>query len=319
MLHYETNLTARPAFISSFAGELDRPGGLKQAFNGEWYVAEQKASGRILRYSSTGRTQRAVVAQSGIDFSGNPEALTTGGDGHIYMTTAFGPGANRLYRIHAVTGEVTRIAAGTQFDEPRGIAYSPFNDSLYVAERAGHSLKRLDMSGTLLETLYSGPKELEGLIWDEDHSRLVYSKNHYAAGDVDLQAIHFDGPQLPGPYSTPDDVGRVIGIVCVGPHRPAGVVACRGCSRAGRRRRGLSMRQHHNTTTYTQKVRVASHACAFAYFGGVLRAIVPDNLKSGVTNACRYEPELQRSYEHMTQHYRPAEGSLLRARACILR
>lgn len=57
--------------------------------------------------------------------------------------------------------------------------------------------------------------------------------------------------------------------------------------------------------TYTQKVPdfVGSHVRAFAFFGGVARAVVPDNLKSGVTRACRYEPELQRSYEHMAQHY----------------
>jgi transposase len=57
--------------------------------------------------------------------------------------------------------------------------------------------------------------------------------------------------------------------------------------------------------TYTQQVRdfIASHVRAFAYFGGVPRAVVPDNLKSGVTKACRYEPALQRSYEHFAQHY----------------
>lgn len=57
--------------------------------------------------------------------------------------------------------------------------------------------------------------------------------------------------------------------------------------------------------TYTQQVRdfVASHVRAFAHFGGVPRAVVPDNLKSGVTKACRYEPALQRSYEHLAEHY----------------
>ena len=31
--------------------------------------------------------------------------------------------------------------------------------------------------------------------------------------------------------------------------------------------------------------------------------MVPDNLKSGVTRACFYEPTVQRSYEHMALHY----------------
>ena len=57
--------------------------------------------------------------------------------------------------------------------------------------------------------------------------------------------------------------------------------------------------------TRTQQVPdfVGSHARAFAFFGGVARAVVPDNLKSAIVRACRYEPELQRSYEHMAQHY----------------
>ena len=33
------------------------------------------------------------------------------------------------------------------------------------------------------------------------------------------------------------------------------------------------------------------------------RITVPDNLKSGVTKVCRYEPTLQRSYEDFANHY----------------
>jgi transposase len=57
--------------------------------------------------------------------------------------------------------------------------------------------------------------------------------------------------------------------------------------------------------TYTQQVHdfIGSHMRAFAFFGGVTRACVPDNLKSGVTRACFYEPTVQRSYEHMAEHY----------------
>jgi transposase len=48
---------------------------------------------------------------------------------------------------------------------------------------------------------------------------------------------------------------------------------------------------------------IASHVRAFAYFGGVPEVVVPDQLKSGVTRACRYEPQIQRTYEEMAQHY----------------
>ena len=46
--------------------------------------------------------------------------------------------------------------------------------------------------------------------------------------------------------------------------------------------------------TYTQRGPdwIASHVRAFEYFGGVPAALVPDQLKSGVTRACRYEPDV---------------------------
>jgi len=46
-----------------------------------------------------------------------------------------------------------------------------------------------------------------------------------------------------------------------------------------------------------------SHVHAFEYFGCVPRVLVPDNLKSGVNKACRYEPELNQTYADMAEHY----------------
>ena len=48
---------------------------------------------------------------------------------------------------------------------------------------------------------------------------------------------------------------------------------------------------------------IASHVRMLEYFGGVPAALVPDQLKSGVTRACRYEPATQRTYEELAQHY----------------
>lgn len=57
--------------------------------------------------------------------------------------------------------------------------------------------------------------------------------------------------------------------------------------------------------TFTQQIRdwIGSHVRAFEFFGGVPRLIVPDNLKSGVTKACRYDPTLNRTYAEMIEHY----------------
>jgi transposase len=42
---------------------------------------------------------------------------------------------------------------------------------------------------------------------------------------------------------------------------------------------------------------------ALIYFGGVPYALVPDNLKSGVARACRYEPRIARDMEDLANHY----------------
>jgi len=42
---------------------------------------------------------------------------------------------------------------------------------------------------------------------------------------------------------------------------------------------------------------------ALQYFGGVPLACVPDNLKSGVTKASRYEPKIARDLEDLANHY----------------
>src|SRR5512139_1086335 len=48
---------------------------------------------------------------------------------------------------------------------------------------------------------------------------------------------------------------------------------------------------------------IGSHVRAFAFFGGVPELIVPDNLKSGISKACFYEPDLNPTYQDMARHY----------------
>ena len=45
------------------------------------------------------------------------------------------------------------------------------------------------------------------------------------------------------------------------------------------------------------------HVRAFEFFQGVTKLIVPDNPRTGVNRACRYEPDLNRTYHEMAQHY----------------
>lgn len=50
----------------------------------------------------------------------------------------------------------------------------------------------------------------------------------------------------------------------------------------------------------------ASHIRTFEFMGGVAELLVPDNLKSAVTRTCRYEPQVNATYEELAAHYRTA-------------
>lgn len=48
---------------------------------------------------------------------------------------------------------------------------------------------------------------------------------------------------------------------------------------------------------------IGSHERALRFFGGVPELVVPDNLRSAVTKAHRYEPELNPTYADLAEHY----------------
>lgn len=57
--------------------------------------------------------------------------------------------------------------------------------------------------------------------------------------------------------------------------------------------------------TQTQQLPdwIHSHIRMWEYFGGVSEIVVPDNLKSGVTNAHRYDPDINANYQLFSEHY----------------
>ena len=57
--------------------------------------------------------------------------------------------------------------------------------------------------------------------------------------------------------------------------------------------------------TWTQALPdwIAAHANMLTFIGGVPRQIVSDNLRAGVTRACFYEPQVNRTYADMAAHY----------------
>ena len=66
---------------------------------------------------------------------------------------------------------------------------------------------------------------------------------------------------------------------------------------------GSSYTYAEATCSQTSPDWISSHVRMSAYFGGVSEVWVPDNLKSGVTKASRYEPLLNETYRECATHY----------------
>ena len=60
------------------------------------------------------------------------------------------------------------------------------------------------------------------------------------------------------------------------------------------------------TWTQTLPDWIASHNRMFSFFGGCPEILVPDNLRSAVVRACRYEPLINPTYLAMARQYRTA-------------
>jgi transposase len=58
--------------------------------------------------------------------------------------------------------------------------------------------------------------------------------------------------------------------------------------------------------THNQQMEnwLGAHTRAFEFFGGVPKLVVIDNTKTGVTRACRYDPDLNPTFQEMATHYR---------------
>ena len=59
----------------------------------------------------------------------------------------------------------------------------------------------------------------------------------------------------------------------------------------------------HATRTQALSDWIDAHGRAFAFIDGVPEIVVPDNIKTGITKACRYEPDINPTYHAMATHY----------------
>ncbi|MBV8843498.1 MAG: IS21 family transposase [Bryobacterales bacterium] len=83
--------------------------------------------------------------------------------------------------------------------------------------------------------------------------------------------------------------------------------SARRSSAAGPSIRRLLGARSHTYAEATADEQLASwigaHVRAFEFYQGVPKLVVPDNTKTGVTKACRYDPDLNPTYQEMAMHY----------------
>src|SRR3989475_111501 len=165
--------------------------------------------------------------------------------------------------------------------------HRPVPDGAYL-----HAERR--QPGVTLELLH-----LEYLEQHPDGYRYSAFCAHYrdwlARQRLSMHQVHKAGEKLFVDYSgkKPDVVDAATGVV-----RPVELfVAVLGAS---------NYTYAEATETQRSADFIQSHSQAVEFLGGVPALIVPDQLKTGVRDACRYEPILQRTYEEWAAHYQTA-------------
>jgi transposase len=110
---------------------------------------------------------------------------------------------------------------------------------------------------------------------------------------VTMRQTHLGGEKLFVDYA--GDTVPVIVDRLTGETRPAQIfVAVMGAS---------SFTYAEATWTQSLPDWIAVHTHAFAVIGGVSKFLVPDNTKVAVIKACRYDPQVNRTYAEMADHY----------------
>ena len=110
---------------------------------------------------------------------------------------------------------------------------------------------------------------------------------------VTMRQSHAGGDKLFVDYA--GDTVPVIVDRLTGAKRPAQIfVAVLGAS---------SFSYAEATWTQTLPDWVAAHTRALAAIGGVPKLLVPDNAKVAIVKACRYDPQVNRTYSEMAAHY----------------
>lgn len=210
-----------------------------------------------------------------------------------------------------------------------GISKTVVSEYLTTFKKTGYSCEKIaEMSDTELMELFKGSKEENNLryremlpqmplftkelkrtgvtrqlLWEE------YSKNtpnafgysqfcHHLQCWQDIQGLSMKQFHAPGEKMFVDYTGDKLSYFDErgGEEKKAEVfVAVLGAS-------GLTYAEA--TESQKKESFIRSVERSFIYFGGVTKTVVPDNLKSAVTKASKYEPEINPLFDDFAEYYR---------------
>ncbi len=192
--------------------------------------------------------------------------------------------------------------AGISWPIPEGQSDTDLEQALFSPPTPRNSSRLIPDFQEVHQELQARRGVTLDLLWQEykerhpdgyQYSWFCHSYRDWSAKlDVVMRQEHRAGDKLFVDYSgqTVDIIDRVTSEV----HSAQIFVAVLGASN-----------YTYAEATRSQQIEdwVGSHVRAFSFFGGTTEAIVPDNLKSGVNKACRYEPDLNPTYNDLARHY----------------
>ena len=192
--------------------------------------------------------------------------------------------------------------AGISWPIPEGQSNTALEQALFPPPTPRNSSRLIPDFQEVHKELQARRGVTRDLLWQEykerhpdgyQYSWFCHSYRDWSARlDVVMRHEHRAGDKLFVDYSgqTVGVIDRVTGEV----HSAQIFVAVLGASN-----------YTYAEATSSQQIEdwVGSHVRAFSFFGGTTKAIVPDNLKSGVSKACRYEPDLNPTYNDLARHY----------------
>ncbi|MEZ4273311.1 MAG: IS21 family transposase [Myxococcota bacterium] len=151
-----------------------------------------------------------------------------------------------------------------------------------------HELKK---AGVTLELLHLEYLQNHPLGYSYTSFCLHYRRWRQSA-PLSMRQVHPAGEKLFSDYSgkKPHIVDAITGEVV----EVELFVACLGASNYTYAEATLSQKSHD---------WVMSHVRALEFMGGVSQLIIPDQLRSAVSQPCRYEPGVHRTFEEMAYHY----------------